>query len=192
MDIHRRTESDFIRMPWKNGGGETLQLAIWPPAAGLDDFDWRISCALLRQDGPFSRFAGIDRSLVLLEGGVLHLSIGEPRGAWPAEIALRPGEGLAAFAGELAIEAHVSDAPLRDFNVMTRRDRLNHRLLPFHLHGEALRGSGHCLLYLTAGQIRAGNVDLCAGELLDIGIGDDESLSLSGEAEGWMVLLDPV
>ncbi|SFQ22142.1 HutD protein [Ectopseudomonas toyotomiensis] len=32
-------------MPWKNGGGETLELAIAPAGAGLEDFAWRISSA---------------------------------------------------------------------------------------------------------------------------------------------------
>ena len=30
-------------MPWKNGGGETTEIAVSPPGAGLDDFDWRVA-----------------------------------------------------------------------------------------------------------------------------------------------------
>ena len=32
-------------MPWKNGGGETTEIAVFPSGAGLDDFEWRISMA---------------------------------------------------------------------------------------------------------------------------------------------------
>ena len=53
-------------MPWKNGGGETLELAIAPAGAGLEDFAWRISSARVGAAGPFSACAGVDRSLALL------------------------------------------------------------------------------------------------------------------------------
>ena len=32
-------------MPWRNGQGSTTELAIEPPGAALDGFDWRISIA---------------------------------------------------------------------------------------------------------------------------------------------------
>ena len=51
-------------MPWKNGGGETAEIAVSPPGAALDDFDWRLSMARVETDGPFSAFPGIDRTLV--------------------------------------------------------------------------------------------------------------------------------
>jgi uncharacterized protein len=53
---------------WKNGGGKTTEIAVWPPGASLDAFDWRISMATVEQDGPFSEFPGIDRTLALLKG----------------------------------------------------------------------------------------------------------------------------
>jgi uncharacterized protein len=190
MKIDKRSSADFIRMPWKNGGGETLQMAIEPPGAGLDDFDWRVSSATLERDGPFSPFPGMDRSLALLDGGALRLYFAEPRDAWPAELDLRPGERLADFAGELAIEAHLTGEPACDFNIMTRRGMLRHRLMPFNLHGEALRGDAHWLLYLTEGALRAGDVELSAGELLNVQSDDDGPLTLAGEARGWLVLLD--
>ena len=50
--------------PWKNGGGSTTEIAVAPPGAGFDSFDWRISLATISHSGPFSTFAGIDRSPV--------------------------------------------------------------------------------------------------------------------------------
>jgi len=55
--------ADHKRMPWKNGGGETVEIAISPQGAGLADFDWRVSMATVASDGPFSVFPGIDRTL---------------------------------------------------------------------------------------------------------------------------------
>src|SRR5690606_24981691 len=54
-----------IAMPWKNGGGTTLQLAISPKGASLEDFAWRISSAQVAVDGAFSSFPGADRSLAV-------------------------------------------------------------------------------------------------------------------------------
>lgn len=67
---------DYRRMPWKNGGGETVEIAVFPTNAGVDAFDWRISIATVATNGPFSIFPGIDRTLSILSGEGMTLSIG--------------------------------------------------------------------------------------------------------------------
>ena len=59
---------NYRRMKWKNGGGETTEIALFPENAGLNDFDWRISMARVESAGPFSLFPGVDRTLSILEG----------------------------------------------------------------------------------------------------------------------------
>jgi uncharacterized protein len=59
---------NYRRMPWKNGGGLTAEIAVSPESAGLDDFDWRVSMARVEAGGPFSLFPGVDRTLSILEG----------------------------------------------------------------------------------------------------------------------------
>ncbi|MDO8883470.1 MAG: HutD family protein [Pseudotabrizicola sp.] len=99
--------------PWKNGGGTTAEILCWPPGAGFDDFTLRLSTARVESSGAFSTFPGVDRVLTVIEGGamVLHLG-GETHALFP----LVPF----AFAGDAPCTATV-DAPLLDFNVMTRR-----------------------------------------------------------------------
>ena len=67
-------------MPWKNGQGSTTELAIEPPGAALDGFDWRISIAELRGSGPFSTFPGYDRIIVQLDGPPMILTHGSNAG----------------------------------------------------------------------------------------------------------------
>src|SRR5690606_15272177 len=62
-------------LPWKNGGGSTTTIAVGPPEAGFDDFDWRVSLATISEDGPFSRFPGVDRTLALVDGHGMTLDI---------------------------------------------------------------------------------------------------------------------
>ena len=67
------------RMPWKNGGGETTEIIASPEGAGLDEFGWRVSMASVAADGPFSRFPDIDRTLCVIQGEGLALTIaGKP------------------------------------------------------------------------------------------------------------------
>lgn len=67
--------SEYKTMPWKNGGGVTVEIAIHPPGASVDAFDWRVSMATVAQDGPFSSFPGVDRTLAIIEGNGLALAI---------------------------------------------------------------------------------------------------------------------
>jgi environmental stress-induced protein Ves len=108
--------ADLVASPWKNGGGVTREVAAFPVGAALDAFVWRVSVADVAQAGPFSRFAGIDRTLVLLFGAGMLLD--EAGGITHA---LREPLDLARFAGETAIDARLVDGATRDFNLMVRR-----------------------------------------------------------------------
>ncbi|HEY0269482.1 MAG TPA: HutD family protein, partial [Sphingomonas sp.] len=113
--------ADHRRMPWKNGGGETLEIAVSPPGASIADFDWRVSLAGVAVDGPFSAFPDIDRTLVLLEGDDLTLAIaGRPA------VRLRVGDAPLAFPADVAASATLAGGAIADLNVMTRRGRYQH------------------------------------------------------------------
>ncbi len=68
--------NDYKIMPWKNGGGTTTEIAIFPERAELGAFDWRVSIAEVSSEGPFSRFPGYDRTIMLLEGKGMILDAG--------------------------------------------------------------------------------------------------------------------
>lgn len=110
-------------MPWKNGGGSTTEIAAHPTGASLDTFDWRVSMATVAADGPFSAFAGIDRTLAVIGGEGLILNVGESE-----PIIMAPGSAPARFAGDVPTSARLIAGPITDLNVMTRRGRFSHRL----------------------------------------------------------------
>ncbi|AFQ47691.1 HutD family protein [Burkholderia cepacia] len=117
--------ADLVVSPWKNGGGVTREIAAFSPkgtsfgalpGAALDAFVWRVSVADVGAAGPFSRFDGIDRTLVLLSGAGMTLAE-----AGGARHVLDTPLARADFAGETAIDATLHDGATRDFNLMTRR-----------------------------------------------------------------------
>lgn len=111
------TPADSRSMPWKNGGGATLELAAAPAGATLDDFVWRASIATIERGGPFSNYPGVDRTLVFLAGTGMRLRIG----ADDVEIDT-PGAAVT-FAGEAPVACELESGPTRDFNFMVRRQR---------------------------------------------------------------------
>jgi uncharacterized protein len=116
--------SDCLTTPWKNGGGSTTEIAAEPAGASLDTFDWRISMAQVASDGPFSEFPDIDRTLAVVKGNGLALTIGSA----PA-VMLGCGSDPISFAGDVATSARLIAGEIIDLNVMTRRRRYDHRLL---------------------------------------------------------------
>jgi uncharacterized protein len=115
MSLHFFDLGSVPVTPWKNGGGLTQEIVCVPVGAGLGDFDWRVSVAQVKCDGPFSIFQGIDRVIVLLNGKGMRLagSIHQHELTEP----LLPH----AFAGEIPISCTLVDGPTIDLNVMTRR-----------------------------------------------------------------------
>jgi len=116
-------QADFRKMAWKNGGGETAEIAIYPPGATLDDFVWRVSRATMRASGPFSPFPGIDRTLCVLEGAGLELAFADG-----ATALLAPRGAPYRFAGEARSAGNVAPPGIVDFNVMTRRAAARHNV----------------------------------------------------------------
>ncbi|MBC8745742.1 MULTISPECIES: HutD/Ves family protein [Paraburkholderia] len=118
--------AELVAAPWKNGGGVTREVAAFPSPGGgqraaSNDFMWRVSVADVAQAGPFSRFDGVDRTLVLLCGaGMLLDELGDA-GVVNTH-ALRQPLDIARFDGEARIDARLVDGATRDFNLMVRRD----------------------------------------------------------------------
>ncbi|MBE3023943.1 HutD/Ves family protein [Janthinobacterium sp. BJB1] len=129
--------------PWKNGGGSTMEIAISPPAAGLMEFDWRISLATITASGPFSSFPGIDRSLMLVDGDSVQLTLDGAR-----KVTLSAAQPMLWFPGEAAVVAQVR-GPTTDFNVMTRRDRCRHQLEKITAPAKLARRSATTLLFVA-------------------------------------------
>lgn len=115
--MHRHlTPADYRRMPWKNGGGETLEIASLPEQSDIGSFVWRVSVAEVTRDGPFSSFPGVDRTLVLLAGNGMRLDgAGDP-------LDLHVPYEPVTFAGEVPLRCTLTDGPTRDFNFMVRRE----------------------------------------------------------------------
>jgi len=113
-------------MPWKNGGGTTLEIAR-APAGG--DFDWRLSVADVREDGPFSSFPGIERHILLVEGAGMRLVSAR------CCIELAPDGPGAIFDGAEAFTGRLADGPVRDLNLMLRRGRASGSIERIRLDG---------------------------------------------------------
>jgi len=145
MRIIRSTA--YVTMPWRNGGGSTTEIAVWPAGADTASFEWRLSMARVEQAGPFSQFAGIDRTIALLEGGGLNLSI-----EGHAEVSLEAGLAPYSFPGDVPAHATLAGDPVLDLNLMSRRADWRHALVRSDVMGAAtLRRLGDVLLVLVRG-----------------------------------------
>ncbi len=103
--------ADVPPVPWRNGGGITHELAAWPR---LDDWQWRVSVAEVAQDGPFSRFEGVDRQFAVLSGAGVRLRFADQT------FVLTVQDAPLAFSGEQACECHLLNGTTLDFNLMSR------------------------------------------------------------------------
>ena len=137
--------------PWKNGGGVTREIAVYPAGAGLDAFDWRVSMATVSAGGPFSLFPGVDRVLSVLEGKLtLRFADGSTLG-------LSPASPPAAFPGDIPVEAETPPEPVTDLNVMTRRGRVRSAVTRVDFEGgNVVTAAWRTLILSLHGGLRVG------------------------------------
>lgn len=178
---------DHRRMPWKNGAGETVEIAVFPAGASIDDFDWRISMASVHADGPFSTFPGVDRTLSILTGEGLVLSV-EGRG----RVSLEADAPPYSFPADLPSSAKLREGPVTDLNVMTRRGCFSHRVTRhdgqrFELHAEHRMLIALCLSPLG---LEGRDVHLQALDAIILDPGEVAVLAGTGDATVFIVELD--
>lgn len=141
--------ADRVAVPWKNGGGITREVAIFPEGSGFDAFDWRISIAEVPDEGPFSVFANIDRNLTILEGR-MNLAFAD------RTVELDASSAPFAFPGDIACQGTPLFGPVTDLNVMTQRGRCNASV--FRINGEIdMPAARHLIIVaLAESEIRTG------------------------------------
>ncbi len=113
----------YQRVPWRNGRGVSYVMA----SDDRDPARWRLSHTTIDADGPFSDYAGFDRTIVALggSGDVAELTVdGVPH-------RLRPLEPFA-FSGDATTSCRLLAGPTRDFNVATLRSAFAHSVEIVH------------------------------------------------------------
>lgn len=160
--------SNYRRMQWKNGGGETVEIAISPEGAGLDDFDWRLSMACVDCDGPFSSFTGVDRTLAILEGEGIFLAV-EGR----ISFGLTRHSDPLSFPADVPTRAALIAGPIADLNMMTRRGKVVHSMRRLTVKGtfDVASTAGELLLFCRSGNVHvdaAGNLILGPHDTLHV------------------------
>ena len=142
---------DHKRMEWKNGRGETIEIAVHPATADLGGFDWRVSMATVAGDGPFSIFPGVDRTLCILDGEGMELEVdGLERRRLTRE------SPPCRFSADAPTEARLLKGPVTDLNVMTRRGRWRHEVRRATIEGHAVLdlGAAAAMVLCCRGSIR--------------------------------------
>jgi hypothetical protein len=165
------TRRDFRRTAWKNGGGETVELAVFPVGASLEDFDWRISMARVERDGPFSSFPGIDRTILVQSGAGMSLTVDG------LETTLNPDDHPFHFTGDGQTTCHLLAGPVTDINIMSRRSVCSHVVKPIAANATIAGGTQTLVLATSPLTLDASPHPIEAGDLLVVDPG--ESLTIA-------------
>jgi len=176
---HLRPE-DYRVMPWKNGGGVTTEIAIFPEESGISgaSFIWRISIAEVAVDGPFSRFSGFERHIMTIAGSGMTLEAGE-HGTIDLSEPFKPRQ----FSGDWDVYGRLIGGAVRDFNLMVARDAAQGSLAVENLSQKTtLRNPGAALLiYILEGDgIVEGRI-VAEGDTLILDQGEAIAMSPGGE-----------
>lgn len=157
MTVTKLGPTDFVRVPWKNGGGTSLDMLIVKDGAG--DQLWRVSLADIEQDRPFSDFPGIDRVFAVVEGAGVDLKFAE--GWLPA-----PRDTVLSFPGEAAPDCRLQAGPAKALNLLLTRGRArgDMRIVTSALAIPRPRPSGSLMLVPLDGTWEHGGVPVTIAE----------------------------
>jgi uncharacterized protein len=127
--LHLRREN-YHSMPWRNGGGMTLEIAREPPEGS--EFLWRLSVATVTGSGPFSNFTGYRRSVTLIAGAGFRLDTG---GEHP--VVLNSVGATASFSGAASTRCALINGVCSDLSLMIREPGAIISVI--RIHGAATR-----------------------------------------------------
>lgn len=185
MNIARR--ADYRRMPWRNGTGLTEEVAAFPLGSDIAGFDWRLSIAHVEADGPFSVFAGIDRTIAVLDGPGMTLDLPDGRQA-----DLRTDGAPFSFSGDWAISSRNAGGPTVDLNVMTRRARCTHamRRLSLSPNGSFTALEMTWIVFNTDTVVQVNNQEVAVARYDCLMLDRDETFGVCGGGEIDILVVD--
>lgn len=162
----------LVASPWKNGGGITREVASCAHA-------WRVSIADIDRDGPFSRFDGIDRLLMVLDGAGITLGSAGVLGAFE----------VARFNGEAPVTARLANGPVRVFNLMTYRGVARASVDIVRAPGRRTVAADTALLLCAQGsvEVRAGPACIALTPLDTLRIDRANSVEIALQGDGVLV-----
>ncbi|MES2288846.1 MAG: HutD family protein [Pseudomonadota bacterium] len=166
--------SDREPEPWKNGRGETREIARCGPR---DRFDWRVSVATIAESGPFSHFPDVIRSFVLLQGKVRLQVAG-------SVIGLDAGGAPTTFDGAADVDCALIEGPASALNVMTRCGKYSAEVLPLK---HQKRGSRDGAVVIFTAPVLLASERLVSGDALLLEPGEAVP-EMPAAASGWHIL----
>ncbi|MBY0515456.1 MAG: HutD family protein [Bacteriovoracaceae bacterium] len=138
--------SEYLLQRWKNGRGSTREI-LRSPQEG--DLDWRLSMADIVEDGPFSNFPGMERTLILLSGEPIQIQHND--GPVQKLSLLTPYQ----FSGDAKTYAFIQSQGL-DLNFMIRRELGScHMNVQQLSKGESKRFNG--IIFIVKGELKVNN-----------------------------------
>jgi environmental stress-induced protein Ves len=141
--------------------------------------------ATVEASGPFSVFPGVDRTLSILEGEGILLSV---EGRIPVGLTSRSGP--LTFPADVATSAALIAGQITDLNVMTRRGRYRHKVSTHELKGSTVISfaGAEALLFCQAGSMLAnGDGQPVTLGRFDAAIPGSAALRLEGSAKFFAV-----
>jgi hypothetical protein len=177
MSIRIQRFDEHLKMPWKNGLGITREVISRPASDGSGGFDWRISLATVGASGPFSIFAGIDRTIAVLQGDGMQLTVDGRR-----EVPLLVGSPSFAFSGDAEVQADCLGGETLDLNVMSRRGVFVHRMtkitvsaaqtlsMPGETAAIVIRGDAMVTIDSMRSDVGLGDVLICGQMPLELAV----------------------
>jgi len=175
----------FKTIPWKNGQGQTTELAI-SPGGTLTDFDWRLSIARVNENGAFSDFSGYDRQLILLSGNGITLTHDEK-----CTDELSHPLSVAKFDGGSRTVGTLVDGPIKDFNVMTKQHKFKAEVATY-IQPQTISCITTALSFIYAAQqsiqiqTKQNDFELTQGYLLQVF--NETELNLKASGQGFIVV----
>ncbi len=180
MSLHLWQRSAHRRMPWRNGGGVTWEVARTRSEHGnADDFAWRLSFAEVSNSQPFSPFPGVDRVIVLVDGPSMSLEVDGVTHVLRHHLPFP-------FRGESSTTARVT-APTIDMNVMTRRGECRAEVDVVRLAGGYsgfdVPDGGRLLAAVLEGTVRVTDADeACTASKQDVVAAETSFVTMCGSA----------
>ncbi|MFQ3235049.1 MAG: environmental stress-induced protein Ves [Paraglaciecola sp.] len=156
--------TQFITIPWKNGRGETTELAI-NDGGTLASFTWRLSMANVTEDGVFSDFSGYHRQLILVAGNGLNLQYDHKK----IDKLANPLD-MASFDGGCSTVGKLYGGPITDFNVITAKNKCQAKVDIYRDHQQmTLLAAQGCFIYSLADDVTITALDTLATNILPQG-----------------------